>query len=204
MHTIREDYFLHGWATVADLSRNEDSAVKGGMGRVTCPRLLPPMVAQHCSLHLPALLPTGQATSAPSCPVLVLVSHTKAPVLMAVHLPQPWGAAAHECRRWHEARAVHLFSPYGHGTTGARGCKHSLAAPKSRGDTRGAIGPHHLLHYPQYPIRICQQMALIICLTCPQPRYTLSKAQWTKMGHTLSLRVSWAIAFHLFISRQGL
>lgn len=54
--------------------------------------------------------------------------------------------------------------------------------------------------YPQYPIHICQQMALIICWTCPQPRCALSKTQWAGMGHALALGGSWATTFHWFIS----
>lgn len=101
--------------------------------------------------------------------------HSKAAALTAVCLSvclcqdtQPGGTPAHECRTWHGAPAVPLSvcqaGTHGHGTAGARDGKHSLAAPKS---------PLCPRCYPQYPVPICQQMALLICLDCPQRRCAL-------------------------------
>lgn len=150
---------------MADLSRNEDSALKGGTGRVTCPRLLPPTVARHCSSHLSACPLTGQATSAPSWPVSMLVLHIKTTALVAVHLPL--SARSHRERQLTNAEedtrfvlSIHLPMAMAQQEPGD-----ANTASQQR-HMQGAITPHRLLPYPQYPIRICQQMALIICLTC--------------------------------------
>lgn len=80
----------------------------------------------------------------------------------------------------HSAPAVPLSvcqaGTHGHGTAGARDCRHSLAAPKS---------PLCPRCYPQYPVPICQQMALLICLDCPQRRCALQGA--VSKGGTLAV-----------------
>lgn len=145
------------------------------MGRATCPRLLPPVVTQHHSRHLPACHPAGQAALSLSCHVLLPDLHTKAPALMA-----PCSHREHQLMNAKDDMRLGMFtclviSTYGHDTTGPRGYKHSCAAPNRRESMQGTITLHCLLRYPQYSMHGCQQMALIICLTCSQP--------WCKKFH---------------------
>lgn len=167
-NTIKEALFLTGKAIVVHLSWNRDSALNGA----TCPRLLPPAVAQHHPQHLPAHHGAGQATSAPSCPVSVPALHTPA---------QQTGVGG--TRSWKWKKAWGLYHPSITSTVSIVNAQQELGEQTQHCSTRGwssymyRVQISHTVYavYSQYPIHICQQMALIICWTCPLPRCAFLK-----------------------------
>lgn len=154
IYSVRGVFFLTRWTLVADPSRKEHSAMKEGTGRATpkAPSTCsgsalfssPFHMSFHHPGHLRALLPCVSAGPTPQGPCSHGSQAGCLPVSACTRREHQLTIAGDDMRLVLSICLV--TSSYGHGATGARGCKYSLAAAKIRGEAQGAVPvtPHTL------------------------------------------------------------